>query len=76
MSTLLTWAGKTYSADIPDSALDVEFKKRVPIAGVYDEFMLENSLFAFGKQFQAQLTIFSVGLVYGGNGYDFKDMFK
>ncbi len=74
ISTLLTWGGKSYNTIITN--IDAEFQTRRPVASAGDAYLTENALFNFAKRTKAQVTILSLGLIYGADGYDFKDLFK
>lgn len=74
ISSLLTWGGRKYH--VPIGGTTNEFLARVPVPSEVELYKLENKFHACFTQTGVRMTIVGVGLLYGGNGYDFHEVFK
>ena len=88
LSSLLTWAGKSFhqfdevnecdpnQQQIIGNSLEVLFRKREPLPGSHDLYSFENKLMSAAAAASADVTVVGLGLIYGGKGYDFEDIFR
>ena len=74
LSSLLTWAGKSYDDPIVGSAAD--FHARVPAVCAVEQYLIENRFFAMASSSGTSACILGMGLVYGGVGFDMKEIFR
>jgi hypothetical protein len=74
LSNLLTWSGRRYH--IPISCNINEFTNRIPAPNYGNLYKLENKFYSCSIICKLEMFIISVGLLYGGSGFDFQDMFK
>ena len=78
LSTLMTWAGRSYTAIIGDCA--GEFAERIPASCAVESYMLENSLWSLANCSQPlgalKVAILSSCLVYGNTGGDVSSQFR
>jgi hypothetical protein len=74
LSTFLTWAGKAYTYQL-ERYNTTEFFNRVPIASAFQTFSLENQVVSLLSQ-KIHLYLVHIGLLYGGKGFDFEDIFR
>eukprot|EP01041_Mallomonas_annulata_P000289 gene289-523_t len=74
LSTLLTWAGKNY--DMPIEGSYADFKSRVPAISAVEAYMIENRFYDMVTSTGADACILSMGLLYGGPGFDFEELLR
>lgn len=51
------------------------FRRRNPVAGALETYSLENTLYDVARSGVISLKVMYLGLVYGGKGYDFEEVF-
>lgn len=73
LSTFDTWGGDWPKHSIVD--IDAYFHSRLPLASAYELYHLENELASVAARNRVRLRIVGCGLLYGGDGLDFKDLF-
>lgn len=74
MSTILTWAGRKYH--VPINGNINEFLSRVPLPSEGLLYKLENKFYSCSLLYRGKLCCISVGVIYGGKGFDFEDILK
>jgi hypothetical protein len=74
LSTLLTWAGKSYPCPIQD--ISCEFCARLPTALAEEAWKVENCIWNISVRTKTEVIIVGLGLLYGLNGFDFGDVFR
>lgn len=75
---MLTWCGlnKKIKLNFDSSNISSQFEGRCPSFAALKEYKVENSLWQLAKYgTNVNLSVISIGLVYGKDGYDFKDIF-
>eukprot|EP01035_Chromulina_nebulosa_P024788 gene24789-32282_t len=79
LSSVLSWGGRRYPQTITDG--DAEFRNRVPMTCAAHEYSSENTLArlnesVFLKNGSNGVIILGIGLLYGEDGMDLKDVLK
>jgi hypothetical protein len=74
LTSLLSWNGKSYR--VPVSTSLSEFTSRVPSARDTEVYRVENKFHSCASITGMQMVLVGVGLVYGGHGFDFHNLFK
>lgn len=79
LSSLLSWGAKKYPLLVTDG--DTEFRNRVPLACAMATYQLENALVklnntVFSKSGSIGVIIIGIGILYGKDGYDLKDILR
>lgn len=77
LSSLMTWGGKLYAEPILDPLS--QFVARLPASSSVSAFMQENALYNITTMLPSmsiEVVVLSLGLVYGGGGWDFEGIFR
>jgi hypothetical protein len=74
MSSLISWSGKHYHVPVGGSIS--EFTSRVPAPTETALYKLENEFYTCASLTGLPMCLVGVGLLYGGHGYDFHNLFK
>lgn len=74
LSSLMTWAGKKQNEGVIDGNF-TNFNSRVPAVCASDQYLLENKFAHMVSSTKMDGCIVGLGLLYGGEGLDFQDMY-
>lgn len=74
LSNLLSWNGKRYHVPVSSSAS--EFTSRVPSPRETEVYRVENKFHSCASTTGMPMVLVGIGLVYGGHGFDFHNLFQ
>ena len=74
ITSLLSWSGRRYHVPVGTSVS--EFTSRVPSARETDVYRIENMFHSCQSVTGLKMSLIGAGLVYGGCGFDFQQLFQ